>query len=482
MSHPYDQPGNLPDPLPIQPLPATGHGRVILPGSKSLTNRALMIAALGKGTTTLYGALFSRDTALMVTALRELGFQVAEDPARHTFRIEGQGGRISKARASLFTGLSGTATRFLAALVALHPDGEYTFDGDPVMRTRPVAGLLQALQAQGTRVTFHGEHDHLPCTLHTSGLSGGEFSVDASASSQILSALLMAAPLARKATTLNAPGVRPAFVELTTQLMARMGGPAITYDGTHARIPATGPYKTPGEFTIEPDLTAASYFLALPLATGGRVLLPHIPAQPMQGDAAFLDILRQHGLAITHQDGAWHSRPQPPSQVSPHTRPLSTHPSRSTEKGMPSEDPGPTPLEHNFRTFSDTFLTLGALTPLLSGPITLSGLTHTRQQETDRPAGLAKELRRLGQKVIETEDTLTLTPNRAKLQTLAREARAQGRLLTIETYEDHRFAMAFGILGTHDLLGDNQPWLALQDPACCSKTYPKFFGELARME
>ncbi|HRI81165.1 MAG TPA: 3-phosphoshikimate 1-carboxyvinyltransferase [Opitutaceae bacterium] len=395
---------SLPDPLPVTPFTRPARGKVTLPGSKSITNRALILAALGTGPTTLRGALFSRDTQIMVAALRTLGFAVETDETALTIRIIGRGGEIPVREASIDVGNAGTAARFLTAFVCLRPDGIYHFDGDEAMRRRPIGALLEALAQQGARADAHS----FPFTLRTAGLPGGAVSLDASESSQMLSALLMVAPLAKSPLTVTlkgAAGSKP-FVAMTEAMLRQFAG-------------------QPSEYQIEGDASAASYFLALPLVTGGQLTFANYGG-PLQGDVKFREVVAAVG------------------------------PARHA-------------VTQNFREFSDTFLTLAAIAPLLDGPTRISGIAHTRKQETDRVAGMARELTKLGQHVIETEDMLEIHPQPLR----------PGQV--IETYHDHRFAMSFGILGCHDLLGDGRPWLSIKDPACCAKTFPHFFGLLENL-
>lgn len=414
----------LPPTLPIQPFTRPVRGSVTLPGSKSITNRALILAALTKGTTTLHGALYSRDTRIMVAALRALGFIVVTDEAALTITIAGRGGEIPVREASIDVGNAGTAARFLTAFVCLRPDGVYHFDGDEAMRRRPIGALLEALESQGARASARS----FPFTLHTAGLPGGVVTLDASESSQMLSALLMAGTHARS--------------PLSVQLSGTVGSKPFVVM-TEAMIQQFAAATAPVDYAIEGDASAASYFLALPLVTRGVLAIPNYRGT-LQGDFNFQGVLNRVGLL---------NAPAAPG--------------RAPTFGY---DAGPRRgVDQNFREFSDTFLTLAAIAPLLDGPTRITGIAHTRKQETDRVAGMARELTKLGQHVIETEDSLEIHP------------RPLVSDVEIETYHDHRFAMSFGILGCHDLHGNGQPWLTIKDPACCSKTFPAFFDLLASL-
>ena len=408
---------SLPALLPIIPFTGPVRGGVTLPGSKSITNRALILAALGPTTVTLRNALFSRDTRIMIAALRTLGFEITADESALTITITGGGGKIPQRDASIEVGNAGTAARFLTALVSLHPQGNYHFDGDEAMRRRPIGTLLEALEHQGATASARS----FPFTLKTAGLRGGNVRLDATESSQLLSALLMVAPHARAPLTVELKGqtVSRPFVAMTERMVQQFSTPVVDY-------------------AIEGDATAASYFAALALVTRGQLTINGLNLSPaaLQGDAEFYRLLAAHQLitASDHQVASGHKR-----------------------SGFSAD----------FNHFSDTFLTLAALAPLLEGPTRITGIAHTRKQETDRVAGMARELRKLGQQVMETEDTLEIHP---RPLTPHRE---------IETYHDHRFAMSFGILGCYDLLKNGQAWLSIKDPACCAKTFPSFFDLLA---
>ena len=411
------------DPLPITPFTQPVRGDVVLPGSKSITNRALVLAALSDRTVTLGNALFSQDTRLMVEALRGLGFAVDTDEPARLVRIVGQGGEIPVREARIDVGNAGTVARFLTAFVCLRPGGVYHFTGDEAMCRRPIGALLDALAAQGAQATTRS----FPFTLRTAGLPGGEVELDASESSQLLSALLMVAPHARTPLRVRLKGgtVSRPFVEMTKRMIAQ-------FDAKPAR------------YAVEVDATAASYFMALPLVAGGNVGLRGFTIlKSLQGDIEFVKVLRDAGLAVTGADNgekAWIANSAP-------------------RRGVTAD----------FNAFSDTFLTLAAIAPLLAGPTRITGIGHTRKQESDRVAGAARELRRLGQEVIEEPDALTIQP-----RPLTPDAE-------IETYEDHRFAMSFAILGCHDLHGDGRPWLRIRNPGCCAKTFPDFFEVLGRV-
>ncbi len=441
---------SLPAQLPVVPFTRPLSGEVELPGSKSLTNRALLLAALCREPVLLTGALFSDDTRLMAAALRALGYDVVEDAAARTLAVAGQASAFqSEAPADLFVGLAGTAARFLTALCAAAPRGIYRIQGTERMNQRPMKGLIDALRALGADIRCLGAEGFFPIEIHARGLRGGEVEIDATESSQMLSALLMVAPLAATPVTARTVGgVRWPFVRMTGLAMQAFQtdttvAPVRRLDDERFQVVATG-YASPGRYAIEPDATAASYFAALPAVVGGAVKLKRL-GQGLQGDTAFLDVLARVGLRV-----------EPSSTGVTITRAAATPLTGVTE---------------DFSPFSDTFLTLAALAPLLTGPTTITGVAHTRKQETDRVAGMVAELRRLGQEVDEHADGDGLTIHPRPLR--------QG--VTVHTYHDHRFAMSFGILGSYDLRGDGTPWLVIDNPACCAKTFPDFFEVLTAL-
>ena len=441
----------LPDLLPIRPFTRPVRGGVSVPGSKSITNRALLLAALCDRPVTLTGALLSEDTAIMAEALRRLGIPVALDEAATTIRVEGRGGAIPSAAADIFAGNAGTAARFLTALCAAAPSGTFRIDGVPQMRTRPMRGLIEALRALGADIRCTAKEGYFPLEIHARGLRGGTVSIDAGESSQMLSALLMVAPLASADVTVAlAAAVREPFVAITRAMMRHFGAEVASVPAGErvTRKPYSLPAARAGDVTypIEPDATAASYFLALPLVVTGEVSLAGLGTGILQGDIAFVEVLRRVGLSVSGARQA----------AQPH---LVARFNAGERRGVAQD----------FSPFSDTFLTLAAIAPLLSGPTRITGIAHTRRQETDRVAGMARELKKLGQEVVEAEDSLEIHP---------RPLPAAAAPIEISTYGDHRFAMSFGILGCLDLRGDGRPWLSIRNPACCAKTFPNFFDLL----
>ena len=463
---------SVPADVPVLPIVPFGNFRrasVVPPGSKSITNRALVLAALRAGTTRLSGALFSEDTRAMLDCLRRLGFCVEADESAGTIRVDGLGGRIPAERAELFVENAGTAARFLTAFLALKNGGEFTLDGSAAMRRRPMAGLLDALARLGCEFEFLGERGFFPFKMRPHGVRAAEISVDASASSQILSALLQIAPVAARQNGrgifdvfLKGKTVSQPFVKMTERMIAQFGG------GIEARgnaFACGGGYGAGTlEYAIEPDATAASYFLILPfLHRGSEIFVGGLDCGGLQGDAAFAfalsappnDLLSATQICGNGAGGNGGIRVV----------------AGTSRRGFSAD----------FNAISDTFLTLAAVAPLLDAgaPLEIRGIAHTRRQETDRVAAAANELSKIlgAENVSQTDDALTVRPiSRERLR--ERAAAAPGGRFRIETYRDHRVAMSFGILGTFDLRGNGSPWIEIADPACCGKTFPAFFDVL----
>lgn len=433
------------DPHPVIPFSRPVNGEICLPGSKSMTNRALILAALSSNSITLHNALISEDTLVMVEALRNLGFSITIDFTTALITVEGCAGNIPKSTAVINVGSAGTVGRFLTAMLCLHPEGDYYLDGSHAMRKRPIKELLDPLIALGAAsVTYHEQPGHFPFSIKTHGLPGGELLLDASLSSQILSAVLLVAPFARSSLSIKFMDkvVSWPFIEMTLRMMKDFGQTQ-SFSSTHQTFTFTGQggYSLWSKnYYIESDATAASYFFALVLILGGQLKFPGLTSSnSIQGDILFACVLEACGLKIKKSSTSWNVECSPNFFL----------------KGQTV----------NFNSFSDTFLTFAAISPLLNGATHITGITHTRFQETNRIQALANELRKLNQHVIETQDSLTINPQPLKPS-------------IIDTYDDHRIAMSFAILGSYDLHGDGTPWIFIKNPNCCAKTFPNFFNAL----
>lgn len=424
--------------IAIEPAAEPLCGVVRLPGSKSLTNRALALAALADGVTTLEGALFADDTARMRDCLRALGFSVEADAARESVRVVGEGGRVPARSAQLFVGNSGTTARFITPLVSLGA-GTFRLDGVPRMRERPMGDLIRALQQLGVAVESEAGNDCPPLTIRAEGLRGGTCTLRADASSQFLSGLLLAAPVAEAEAThihLEGPILSAPYIAMTVAMVRDFGARMdISADGRAFVVPGRQRYTAKPTYRVEPDASAASYFWAAAALTGGAVRVEGIGDAPLQGDAAFTDVLGEMGCRVVRAPG-W-------TEVQ----------GGATLQGV----------RIDMNAISDTVMTLAAIAPFAQSPTVIHNVGHIRHKETDRLAAVATELRRLGVDVDEGRDGLTIYPT----PTL--------RPATIQTYDDHRMAMAFALVGLRT------PGIQIADPGCVAKTFPDFFATLAQL-
>ncbi len=420
--------------LLIRPARGPLNATVRVPGSKSLTNRALLVAALAEGRTCLTNALFSDDSRYFAAALQHLGFEVALDEASSTMAVRGLGGRIPAERADLFVGNAGTAARFLTAMLALG-QGEYVVDGNDRMRERPIAELVDGLNQLGAQAS--APTGCPPVHLRAAGLRGGQARVRGVTSSQYLSGLLLASPYARAPVDLAVRGdlsSRP-YVDLTLAVMADFGV-QVERDGyAHFHVRPQR-YQARASYLIESDASAASYFFAAPAVAGGTVRVQGLSRRARQGDIAFLDVLVAMGCAV-ESGPDWVAVTAPAGGL------------RGIAVGL-----GDIP---------DTAQTLAAIAPFASGPTTISGIASARVKETDRIAATCTELRRLGVRVDEFAGGLRIYPAVA-----LRPAR-------VETYDDHRMAMAFALVGLR------VPGIEIIGAGCVSKTFPAFFDVLASL-
>jgi len=426
----------MPDPLPIRPLPpeAAPDASVDVPGSKSLTNRALVLAALASGRSALRGALFSDDTWACLEGLRALGVAAEGDPAARCVTVEGTGGGPPAAVARVDVRLSGTTARFLCPYMALGR-GTYHVDGVPRMRQRPMGPVWDALSAQGVRIDGG---PNLPFTIHGSGgLPGGHIRIAGGETSQPASGMLMVAPYAAGDTVVEVETHRSAlpYVAMTARLMEIFGVACTEGAGGTFSVRAGARYRA-GEYAIEPDASAAAYFWALAALCGGSVHTPGIGRSRLQGDAAFLGVLERMGCRV-QDDGGARVRGPAGGRL------------RAVDQDMSA--------------MSDQALTLGVLGLWGDGPTTVRNVSHIRLQETDRIAAAATELRRLGARCEERPDGFVVWP-------LADPGK--GGVATVETYGDHRVAMAFALAGLR------RPGVRIADPGCVGKTFPEYFDVL----
>lgn len=404
-------------------------GIATIPGSKSCSARALVMAGLTAGETVLEGAADCDDSDYMCDGLRALGCQVHKAGERLTI----QGGSFQTPDAPLMLGNSGTAVRFLSAACATL-DGEVVVDGVARMRERPISDLIAALRQWG--VTVEGESDCPPIRIASTGSFGGTTSVKGSASSQYLTGLLMVAPYADRESRINIDGelVSKPYIDLTLAMMAERG-----VEGTHrdyqSFVVPHGQRYEPGTYSIEADASGATYFLGAPLIAGGRVRVQNLSFESLQGDAQFARVLEEMGCTV--QAGADYIEVQSDGHV----------------KG----------IDVDLNAMPDTAQTLAVIALFAEGPTTIRNVGNMRIKETDRITATATELRKLGAEVEEWDDGFRIVPPQVP------------RAAAIDTYDDHRMAMAFAMAGL------KIEGVVINDPGCVSKTFPDFFERWARL-
>ena len=422
------------DEIEITPVVGPLDASIRPPGSKSITNRALVCAALAEGKSALRGALDSDDTQVMIAALRQLGIAIDDPDAGRTLHVAGCGGRLPAKHAKLFVANSGTTMRFLTALATLG-HGEFRLDGVARMRERPIGDLLATLRQLGADVRSEGQNNGPPVLVQAAGLRGGRAAIRGDISSQFLSGLLLAAPYAAQAVTLAVGGtlVSVPYVAMTLGVMAAFGAESTASpDFSEIRVSNDARYSG-RDYSIEPDASAASYFFAAAAIVGGRVTVEGLSGASLQGDVAFCDCLEQMGAVVSH------------------------HADSITVEGGRLRG-----IDVDMNAISDTVQTLAIVSLFADGPTTIRNVAHIRHKETDRIAATAFELRKLGAAVKEFDDGLWIEP-----RTLHHAA--------IDTYNDHRMAMSFALAGLRT------PHVVIRDPGCTAKTYPMFFQDLARV-
>ncbi len=415
--------------VPVAPGPVSNSIRP--PGSKSITNRALLIAALAEGQSVLSGALASDDTRVMINSLGRLGIEVTEDLGRQSVTVQGGGGSFPNTRAELFIENSGTTIRFLTAALGM-AGGQYRLDGIERMRERPIGPLVETLLSAGADIVAESPNQCPPVQIDSKRLAGGRLKIRGDLSSQYLSGLLMAAPLAVEGVTIEIEGplISKPYVKMTMEVM-RSFGVDCRSDPSLGRfdVPAGQTYVGV-DYEIEPDASAASYFWAVAAICGGRATVMGLNENSLQGDIGFVNCLGQMGCDVEFSK----------NQIS-------------------VTGPAKRGIDIDMSDVSDTVQTLAAVALFVDGTTTVRNVAHNRIKETDRIGNLAIELRKLGAIVEDFEDGLSITPG------LLRPAK-------IETYNDHRMAMSLALVGL------KQPGVVITNPGCVSKTYPRFFGDL----
>jgi 3-phosphoshikimate 1-carboxyvinyltransferase len=423
--------GDGAQPYEVQPVVGRLDARVRPPGSKSLTNRALVCAALARGTTTLVGTLVADDTAAMIDCLRALGVRIRGGAEGTELTVEGVHGRPPAEGGLLDARLSGTTSRFVLPVAALGA-GTFIVDGAAPLRARPMADLLDALGGLGASLEPLGEPGHLPVRVDAAGLAGGQVTVRGDVSSQFLSGLVLSGPCMRDGleVRVDTPLVSVPYVEMTLRVMAEFGADVAHDDHRVIRVGPSG-YTAPGVYGVEPDASAASYFFAAAAIAGGSVTVEGLGTGSLQGDVAFVDALEAMGATVEREE------------------------QRITVRGG-----GPLRgIDVDFADLSDTAQTLAVVAPFADGPTTITGIGFIRHKETDRIGAVVTELRRCGIDAEELPDGLRIHPG----------APAPA---TVQTYDDHRMAMSFALLGLA------APGIRIADPGCVAKTFPGYWDAL----
>ncbi len=434
MRHSESPGAEWPAQLTVAPI-AHAQGVVRLPGSKSVSNRVLLLAALAEGTSTLSRLLDADDTQVMIEALRALG--VAIERVGDTVRVTGCSGRFPSRSADLFLGNAGTATRSLTAALAF-ADGRYRIDGVARMRERPIGDLVDALNALGARIVYEANPGFPPLKIEPAAqLSGDSVAIRANVSSQFLTGVLMAAPLVAPERglriTVDGEIISQPYVSMTVALMRRFGI-VVERAGNVFTVPR-GRYVSPGAVAVEGDASSASYFLALGLIAGGPVRVEGVGRDSVQGDVAFADLLAAMGGRIQ----------------------------RGADWLECSRADGLQAVEWDCAAIPDAAMTAAVVAMFAGGRTVLRGIGSWRVKETDRIAAMATELRKLGARVDAGDDWLAVTGPTAV------------RTATIDTYDDHRIAMCFALAAAGGVP------VTVRDPRCVSKTFPRFFAELASL-
>ncbi|MBS0896634.1 3-phosphoshikimate 1-carboxyvinyltransferase [Pantoea dispersa] len=422
------------DSLTLQPI-ARVDGTVNLPGSKSVSNRALLLAALANGTTRLTNLLDSDDVKHMLNALQALGVSYTLSADRTVCEVVGNGGPLrAEQPLELFLGNAGTAMRPLAAALCLG-EQSVVLTGEPRMKERPIGHLVDALRQGGARIDYLEQTDYPPLRLN-GGFTGGEVSVDGSVSSQFLTALLMTAPLAQNDTTITIKGdlVSKPYIDITLHLMRCFG---VDVDNQHYQrfvVKGQQQYQSPGDYLVEGDASSASYFLAAAAIRGGTVRVTGIGRNSVQGDIRFADVLEKMGAVIEWGDDYI-----------------------ACTRGALNA------IDMDMNHIPDAAMTIATTALFAEGTTLMRNIYNWRVKETDRLAAMATELRKVGAEVEEGHDFIRVTPP------------AQLQHADIGTYNDHRMAMCFSLVALSDTP------VTILDPGCTAKTFPDYFQQLAKI-
>lgn len=418
-------------------------GTIRLPGSKSISNRILLLAALAQDTTQIFDLLASDDTHVMLMSLQKLGVKWEQVGDTQQYIVHGVNGMLPVHQADLFMGNAGTAIRPLTAALAVI-GGDYTLHGVSRMHERPIGDLVEALNAIGAQIEYTGEPGYPPLRIRRGHIHAQRLQVKGNVSSQFLTALLMASPLMAKthAVTIDVIGelISKPYIEITLNLMRRFGVVVERSGWQSFTVPAGQKYVSPGSIHVEGDASSASYFLAAGAIAGGPVRVEGVGRDSIQGDVRFVEALQQMGAAIAVGDNWIESK------------------STGVLKA----------IDADFNHIPDAAMTIAVAALYADGPSTLRNIGSWRVKETDRIAAMAVELRKLGAKVEEGADYLRITPPE-KIQTA-----------TIDTYDDHRMAMCFS-LASLDGAARKGNTIRINDPKCVAKTFPDYFDAFAKI-
>ena len=422
------------DQLVLEPVRLV-EGVVTLPGSKSLSNRVLLLSALTEGTTRVHNLLDSDDTRYMMEGLQALGIALDVSDDRTSCVVSSSGGPFSAEGGDLFLGNAGTAIRPLCAALCLGR-GVFTVSGDASMQKRPIDDLVDALRQLGAGIEYLGSVGRPPLRIKAAGLRGNRVSVDGSTSSQFLTALLIVAPLVEQELLIEVSGelVSRPYIDLTLDVMKRFGLSVENNDYRSFRVPSGQRYQSPGDVFVEGDASSGTYFLSASAIRGGTVRVLGVGSDSVQGDVLHAEVLKEMG-AVVSRGSDW------------------IEVTRGELRGV-DVDLGQIP---------DAAMTVAVTALFAKGRTTIRNVHHWRFKETDRLVAMATELRKVGAKVVEGEDFLQIVPP------------AQIRSATIDTYDDHRMAMCFSLAA----LGDAE--ITINNPGCVSKTFPEYFDILGQI-
>lgn len=421
---------------------------VEVPGSKSMTNRALLMAALTEGEVELNGVLFSEDSRYFLSSLQSLGFRVEIEENRKKVKLTGCNGIIPRKEAEIYVGSAGTAARFLTAMLGFS-DGVYTIQASDQMKRRPMLPLFELLEELGAKITYLEQDGHLPIRI-CGRLQGKvleevtavgqkdtlQIALDISKSTQFLSAMLLISPMVKQGMKIHITSEKKdgSYIRITRRMLEE-SGVKVLFDGSDYEVKADACYKRK-IYRIEPDVSAACYFYAAAAITGGTTIVKNVCRNNSQGDMRFLEVLRQMGCEVT----------QKPEGIAV------TGPADGKLKG----------IEIDMNDFSDQALTLAAIAPYADTAVRITNIGHIRGQESDRIYVIKTELTRLGIHCVEEESAVTVYPGQPQSE-------------CVDTYEDHRVAMAFSLVG---LRADG---IVINHPDCCGKTFEQYFEILDKL-